>query len=931
MTAFFRSFISILCISSFVFCLYPNALAGQQNGRSGKIQGGVYNVASGDLLVKAGVEVVGTGLTTETGVDGTYSLNLEPGTYTVRFFKQGFKDQTIENVTVAAGQATDLDTTISPVGYELGESVEVKAENTNQLTAALEDRKSATTISDTLSQREISQDTASSAAGVLQRVPGITLVDRFVFVRGLGERYSNTSMNDSVLPTTQPDRKVVPMDLVPANLLQSVKILKTFTPDQPGEFSGGLVKLETIDLPKAASLTASYSLGFNSQTHGEDFLAYPGGGRRDFFGFGRSARELPAAIPENERAVRGNIFLPGGFTAAQLQALGQSFENVWDPRVEDARPNQRWSVSGGNAFGKFGLVGALSFKNDLESRDERRIFYRVGSAGSITPRNDYDYTSSVELARLGLVLNTSYKINGNHQIFFKNFLTNQATDETRIFQGFNDDRRTDLLNTRLRYIEERIYTGQVSGTHILPWFKDNVFAWRYTFSRATLDEPDLRESLYELDPTTGEFIYFNQTQSLFRLFNEMRENIREPAADLSKYWFFSGFSLNTKAGFSLIDRDRVFDSRRFRFAPRSVVGVDFTQRPEQLLQSENINPDLFEIREETRTTDHFDAIHNISAYYLMADFTMKRWRFIGGARVEYSDQVVQTFEPFRVTSDSSFAKLKDRDVLPSFGVAYALKNGEMNLRAGASRTVTRPQFRELSPFEFTDVTGGFSVVGSPGLVRTLLTNYDVRWEWFFSTNQLLALSVFHKEIDNPIETVIEPTAQLRKSFRNADSARNTGFEIETRKNLGDLWQWLENVSINANYTYVRSDVQIGEQTLVVLTTLDRALVGQAENVFNLVLNHELPRYSFEWRALFNYTGEYIIDVGALGLPDITKHGRPQLDMLFSKGFGTENRLRAEFTMKNLLNRQVDLREGSLPFQVYRNGREYSFGVSYRFF
>jgi outer membrane receptor protein involved in Fe transport len=903
----------------------------KQSARAGRLEGVVYNVASGSPLTKVSIEVEGLGQLFGTGVAGDYSISLESGTYSVRFFREGFNDQSIADVSIVAGESKQLDAALSPLGYEVGESVTVSADDSKDAAAMLEDRKAATTISDTISAVEIGKDTASSAAGVLQRAPGVSVVDRFVFIRGLGERYSNTSMNDAIMPTTEPDRKVVPMDLIPANLLQNIKILKTFTPDQPGEFSGGLVRLETVDLPRSASLSVSFSLGFNSETQGKRFLGYRGGGN-DFFGFGRRARRLPAAIPTGERLLRGNIFLPGGFSPEQMEAFGESFNNVWDPKEEDARPELGWSVAGGRSFGKFGVIGALSFKNELQSRDEARNFYQIAEAGRISPTHSYDYDSSTMTARLAGTLNTTFEIDKDNRFFFKNFLTNQASDETRIFEGFNQDRGTDLRNTRLRYIEERIYTGQASGNHLISMMGDAVLAWRYTYSRATLDEPDLRETLYEFSPVVNDFVYLNQTQSLFRLFNQMRENVREPAFDLARYWFLGGKSFNAKTGASYINRDRVFDSRRFRFAPRGLSGLDTTLSPEQLLVPANIDQDRgFEIREETRATDHYDALHNVTAGYLMGDLTAGRWRFIGGARVEKSVQRVQTFEPFRARQAPILAELEDTDWLPSLGVAYSLRNGSMALRGGYSKTVSRPQFRELSPFEFTDVTGGRSTVGNPDLERTLITNYDLRWEWFYSPAELFAVSAFYKDMKNPIEVVVEPTAEVRTTFRNADRARISGVEFETRKNLSGLWRQLENLSINLNYTFVRSRVEIGEENRVILTDIERPLVGQAENLVNLSLSYEMPRFGFESRALYNFTGERITDVGALGLPNIVEHSYPHLDAMAAKGFGGDKRVRAEFTVENLLNRQVDYRLGDQPFRVYRSGRTFTLGLSYRFF
>ena len=902
--------------------------------KSAKIYGAVYNVATGDPLTKATIKVTDNNQTTETGVRGEYSIEVPAGSYILSFSRGGFIEQTIESVTVSPGEIRELNAVLSPVGY--GEVVNVTADRSNDVTAMIEERKSATTISDTLSAVEIKKDTASDAAGLLRRVPGVSQVNRFVFVRGLGERYSNTSLNDALLPTTEPDRKVVPMDLIPASLLQNLKVLKTFTPDQPGEFSGGLVRLETVDFPKATSFSVKFTTGFNTRTHGREFFGYPGsGGFRNFFGFGRGERALPSGVPEDKRIRERNIINPGGFSPAELETLGETFSNIFTPQAEDARPELGWSISGGTTFGKFGLVGGLSFKNEPETLNEDRIYYLVGEGGALVPNADYRYDSSTTVARLGGTFNLSYQLTNSDSLFFKNFLTNQGTDEARTFRGFFLDRGSDIRNTRLRYIQERIFTSQLSGNHLLSWLGDSVFNWRYTYGRATLDEPDLRESLYEFSGTVNDFIYFPQTQSLFHLFNEMRENVREPAFDLAKYWFFKGTSLNAKIGGAYINRDRTFDSRRFRFLPRpgATVEIDTRLPPEQLLTPENIRGDRgFELREETRETDHYDALHNVTAAYAMADWTIKRWRFIVGARIEKSAQRVVTFEPFNPSLESTVAaNLDNTDVLPSVGIVYGLKNGSMNVRAGYSRTVARPQFRELSPFEFTDVTGGRSVVGNPDVIRTLISNYDFRYEWYFKPGELLAVSFFYKDLKDPIEVVIEPTVNLRASFFNADRARNKGLEFELRKNLGTLWSTLENFSINTNYTFVRSRVTIREEDRQLLTTLARPLLGQAENILNFALDYELPRHGFDARALFNYSGERITEVGAVGLPDVVEHGYPHLDLVFGKMFGTERRWRVEFQIENLLNRQVDYRQGDLLYRRYRYGRTFEAGVSYRFF
>jgi outer membrane receptor protein involved in Fe transport len=927
----------------------------------GTVVGVVIDVSNAQVLPKTTIEVMRTNQILSTDLDGNFTIKLAPGTYQLRFSHSGYQDHVAEKVVVRAKEVTALDIALSPERMTLGE-VEVRAAAENGATeiALLAERRVAATLNDAISAREISRDTNSNAAGVLQRVVGISIVqDKFVYVRGLGERYSNTVLNDAVLPTTEPDRRTVPMDLIPGSLLDNVKVLKSFTPDQPGEFSGGLVKIQATEFPSAGTLKISTSYGFNSLTSFKDFMTYPGD-RLDWLGFGTGRRALPGIIP-NQRLRRGNPIVPG-FTAQELQTFGRAFENIWEPRDSTARLNQSYSVSGGTTIGKLGLVGALTYSNKLQNQDENRAYYVIGAGNRLIPRSVFasedfinrtgleesvrgiipeeflsdeflrGYQSSANTVRLGGTANVAYKLTNNHKLMLKNFYTHDGTDNTRVYRGWYESRGTILNDERLRYIEEEIYSGQISGDHLLSKLGESIVTWRLTYSRATLDEPDLRESIYEFDPALGQFRYFSQLQSGLRLFNVMGENIREPAVDWSKFFFLGKSTINLKAGASYSNRDRGFMSRRFRFVTRGLRGIDLTAPPEQLFALENIRPDGFEIFEETRPTDAYQGIHDITAGYGMVDVTLRKWRIIGGARFEQSDQQVITFDPFRRELNPIEAGQEKTDVMPSLGVVYNLTSN-MNLRAGYSQTVARPQFRELSPFEFTDVTGGSSARGNPDLVRTAIWNFDARWEWFVSPQELVAVSFFYKKLKSPIEQVIEPSNELTIiSYRNVQGAKNWGLELEVRKNLGFLSSRLENLSVMSNYTFVDSNVIIGQQQLNVLTSLERPLVGQAQHVFNGTVQYEIPRWNVEARALINYVGQRITEVGAFGLPDIFEDGYLGLDVFISKRFwGEAKKLELKFSGENLIDREIRFNQGPNPYWYYNRGRTFSVGVAYTIF
>jgi TonB-dependent receptor len=919
------------------FCLFKLQLEvasktgiSQSKERKGKIAGLVVNLSTGEPIPNAGIEVLSKDLTVYTDMDGNFILELEPGTYQLRVFFSDFIEVRKE-VTVIASDVMPVDIVLSQKGS--GEVVEVQAGPASEVGSILEERRAGTTISELISRSEITKDTSSDSAGVLKKVPGISVVNnKFIYVRGLGDRYSNTVLNNAVMPTPQPDRRVVPLDQVPSSLVQSFKVLKTFTPDQPGEFAGGLVKIETLEFPNKSSFKISSSFSGNSETTFQDYLNYPGS-RFDLLGFGLGRRALPSIIPE-KRIKKGNQFV-SGFTSEQLQQFGRSFEDVWEPRENTGPLNQSYSASGSSQVGKLGLVGAVTYGYSSQRLDELQNFFRVASdsAGNkiIVPQNIYSLRADSNNVRLGIIVTAAYKIDQSSKLLLKNFFSNDAVDDVKIAQGRFDDRGTDIIDQRIRYQLTRTSTNQLSGEHLVSGLGNSIFNWRFTYSRATLDDPDLRQSRYEFDQSLDRFVYFETAQTGLRQFSEMRENIREPAIDWSKYIFAKNSTINLKAGFSYSNRDRKFNSRRFRFLPRGFDGIDRSASPEKLYAPENITPDRFELFEDTRPTDFYVASQDITAGYVMGDITINRWRFIGGVRFERSKQDVRTFDPFSIEARPIIADLDNTDHLPSIGLVYSLRP-DVNIRLGYSQTVSRPQFRELSPFQFTELVGGRETQGNPDLNRARIRNFDSRLEWYQKNGGLLAFSFFYKNLIDPIETVVEATTALRTSYRNVDRAVNRGFELELRENLGKLSSRFNNLSINLNYTFVDSNIVIGKQNLSILTSKERPLSGQSRHLVNFAFDYELPRWNADLRTLFNYSGARITDVGSVGIPDTIEKGYPSLDLQLSKRLGTDGeKWELKFSAENLLNRRVRFTVDNQPFEVYRTGRTFSIGISYKFF
>jgi hypothetical protein len=787
--------------------------------------------------------------------------------------------------------------------------------------AQLVRRRKAGAVTDNMGAEEMSQNGDGNAADAMRRVTGLSVVDgSYVFVRGLGERYSNTTLNGAVLPTTEPDKKVVPLDLFQSGLIDNVQVLKTYTPDKPADFAGGLVEIDPLSFPQRETLQFSAKLGMNSQSTFENGLSYPGGGT-DFLTFDDGTRELPGIIPIDDKVVRGSAFTERGYSPEELQAFGRAFDDTWSPRTTDPGPDGSFSMTYGNSWDRLGAVLSLSYGQETRTRSEQQIYYKV-SGGEIDVQNDYDFDLTTRTNTLGAVANLAYRMSGTDQITLSNFWTRNSRDEARVFEGFNDDIRNDIRNQRLFWVEEGVRSSRLGGEHFIQGI-DSRLDWSATYSQANRDEPDLREVLYEFDSGSGEFTLADESQSGLRMFNGLEDRIWQFASDYSLFLSqWGGLPAVLKLGPSVLLRDRDFQSRRFRFTPRDTRGLDLAQTPEQLFASENIGP-YYELIEETRNTDTYQASQDVYAGYLMLDLPLSQsWRFVGGARVEQSTQEVVSFDLFDLDRAAAVTStLDDTDLLPGLNLIWAARP-DMNLRLAYSHTVNRPEFRELAEFEFTDVVGGRAVIGNPDLKRALIRNADVRWEWFPGAREVVAVSLFLKDFDNPIERVVQPTAQLRTSFANALGATNRGIEVELRRAITDT------LFASVNYSFVDSEIELEATAGQVQTSLLRPLSGQSKHLVNAFLELRFPSTGFSGRLLYNFFDDRITDVGSLGLPDIIEEGRHSLDLVLKKEFGS---FAVKLTGDNLLDSDYVFTQGGLDQRVFNRGRTFAVSFDYSVF
>lgn len=904
---------------------------------TGFITGIIIDKETAEPLIEAGIEVVGAEKKTFTDLDGKYRLELPEGTYEIRTFYPLYQGQRVQNVSVKAGKATQLDLTLSPKAEQEIQVVEVvvepdKASEATQLLI----RKKASAVTDSVSAETIAKQPDSDVAAIVERAPGITVVDdKFVYIRGLGERYTSSSLNDTGLPSTQMEKKVVPLDLFSADVLESVNVIKSYTPDLPGEFTAGLVQINTKDYPEALEMKISASAKYNSETTGKDFITYSGGDW-DWLGFDDGVRKLPDAVP-GEKVL--------GLPPEVQERIGEAFPNTWNTETKTAPPSYGGNFHIGNKYDKFGFVFDLTYDADFQTKDEEYFLYTPPESG-MQVRKNIDFTYSEETYTWSGILNMGYELSSTDKISFKNLYTRKAKDQVRVLEGYFHENRVDEVNeintrgARLHWTEEGIYSGQLSGSHYiagLPFVTpikglNSSVTWRLGYGNSTLNEPDMREYLYVLNQNTYEFEFYPSGSSGLRTYTDIDEDLYDAGLD----WELDltgliHHPLKVKLGPALSYRDRTFNHRRFNYFG-SYSGIDRTQDLESILTDDNISPTGIQLEESTRFTDRYDADHRIIAGYLMADTSQvffKNLRFVGGLRVENSDQTLEGADPDVTTEFSPLTvKNKETDFFPSASLIYSLSK-DMNLRLNFSRTVNRPEFREIAPFLFTDFSAGIDTVGNPDLKRALISSYDVRWEWFLSPEEVLAVSFFYKDIEDPIERVRFPTANdsFQSSFQNSLEAQNYGVEVEARKNLGFIHARLAPFSIFANYTFVDSEVKIRPEGFRTesLTSQKRPLQGQSDHVANFILEYNLKQWDFIARLLYNYVGERVSDVGVGGRPDILEEPSNWLDFILMKRFGNWG---LKLAAKNLLDEEVLYTQGGKTQQRYKEGISVSFSISY---
>jgi len=976
-----------LLICCFFFLTSLSSLLKAQD--TGKIKGTVVDSNTGETLIGVNVVIQGTTKGDATDIDGVYTIsNVAPGTYTLVLSYISYNKKIIEGVEVIAGETTIMDVPLSPDTEELEEVVVSARSIQNNEAALLSKRQKSVAFSDAISAESISRTGAGNAASAMKKVVGASVVDgKYVFVRGLGDRYTGTQLNGSNLPSADPDRKSFQMDLFPSNLLENITTSKTFTPDKPGNFTGGLVDVSTKDFPDQFNMSVSFSSEYNTRSTFQNILQGPDSGT-DVLGFDNGKRAMPDIIrdfvTDPSRDIPTRIEARRDEEAAALlDDLSRSFNNVMEASNDEVPTNQSFSFSIGDLIqigGKdFGYNASISYSQSFEAYDDGtearwELFGNDPQAvDSLQPELNTTDMRGDRNVDLGGLLNLSYRLSPNHKISSTLIRTQSATNTGRILQGSNPEEIGNpdpVFTSRVtRFIERSLNSFQLKGKSYFPDLLESTVEWNGSYSKNNQEEPDLRffQSETRIREFAGGVIDTSTTVNTSggrippaRFFRDLDEDNYNFNVNISiPFETHTSQRGNIKFGGTVDNSDREFREFRLEYDLANSgllsfddVGgnsADFFDFAGIVDTDENGNIQLGHVIDDrTERRNNYDGDREIKAVYGMVETPVtERLKFIGGLRVE--DTFIET-----VSQDTSEAigKLDDTDFLPSVNFIYSLTD-RMNVRTAVTRTLARPTFRELAPFISFDFVGDFLFRGSADLERTLIWNYDARWEWFMSPGEVIAVSGFYKKFDDPLERAISlDFGNNVISIQNVDNATVYGMEFELRKRLDFITPFFENFLVSTNFSLIESEVDIpkielfeiipeldNEQPVAVqdsiiaaapdnLTTRD--LNGQSPFTFNFDLAYQNPKIGFNASANYNIFGDRLETVRRGLTPNIFERSYGSLNLVANKNIG--ERLLIKMSASNLLNPNIETSQRFKGVDFVNTsrkiGRSFQLGISY---
>jgi TonB-dependent receptor len=860
---------------------------------------GQNGIVTGDIVTSdsrrvADVKIYANGVsdTAISDMDGHYKLSLPAGTHSLVFSSKTFQEET-DTVAVDPGEEVFLNKTLTSIKTIAGANVKVRKIVKDQGTIAWTIQAKALSVQmvETVGAQEIGRTTARNTGDVIKRIPGATIMDgKFANIRGMYDRYNASYLNGAPLPSTESDRKAFSFDIIPASLLDNIMVIKSGTPDLIGDFGGGIIRINTKNIPDKLTQTINLGFQYNSITSFRNVQSYAAS-TSEYFGIPGSNRNIPQ--------LNGTLMDPKN--SEQNQRETKKFNNDWKVQSINPMPTPRFTYTIGVPFKlkgekELGMLFSVNYSITQKYSDGEIYRNDLSDNHIISSFNDKLFSSNVQN---GGILNLSMKLNNRNRVDWKNLYTINYDASSTFRKGVSDfDNQVDGEGFSNLINYNRLMSTQLNGTHILGK-KQTTFTWLVNYGNTNREIPDFRIAQYATFDKTDRYLVLNDffNAGSGRFFSDLNENTLSASADI-KHSFETGKMItNLKYGLFSQQRNRKFTSREFVYGPVGKV-VASQNDPDQDLSAENMtNKGIYLVEKTSIDVDQYDGISSLNAGFLMLEnhyplfFTNKKpnlLKVIYGVRYEQFSQILKNDIFTNIYKRDVSNTGVNNDILPSINIIAPITS-KTGVRFAYYKTVNRPEMRELAPFAFFNFNLNSEIIGNVDLKRAILHNLDFRYEIFPGKEDMLSIGGFSKRIINPIEYSLSTEQALIRTFtfKNEQSARVSGVEVEVRKRLDFIGHLFKNFSLYGNFALINSSVQFMATSTGVS---NRPLQGQSPYVVNTSLFYESQKAGLTVSANFNKIGSRIAYIGVpknlqpFGM-DIYEFGRSILDLQVSKQLG----------------------------------------------
>jgi len=903
--------------------------------QKGVLKGTVNDSKTGESLVGTTILMQGTTTGTITDFDGNYKLaNISPGAYNMVISFISYQSQ-IVRVEIKDGEETVLNVKLEPATLNVGEVQVVAKKREDTEMSLLSSLKSSDLIISGISAQQIGKSQDKDAAEVMRRVPGITITDgRFVIVRGLVERYNSVMLNSATAPSFEADKRAFSFDAIPSGMIENILIYKSPAPELPADFAGAAIEVKTKNVADENSFSFTYGNKYiQNSTFNNNVLTHPGS-KTDWLGFDNGTRDIPDGVPGAQDFAELYVW-PNASEYLQktdeINRISLLFPNNWEYSTKSPFLDQNFSSTFLHRFvlGKIsiGNITSVNYGTTNTFTENQRTEYQGYDEiiGEVLKNFDFTDQQAKSDNKFGVIFNWNFIYGKNQKLEFRNFFNQIGTKTTTLRDGVNYYNVETLRMTDLRYDSRTVYSGQFAGEQNFNQNRTRL-NWMLGYGLTKKDQPDNRRltEVQVLEEGNEHFQdYYLRIQNVpnpylaGRLWIEMNEDVYDAKLDFSHDFkpFGSATDWVVKAGGFYEKKVRGLDSRLIGAVAISNPPEIFFDPVNEIFSEENFYFDRtspytqhgLSYRDNTRAKDSYDATDNLQAGYvgLNIPFTQKI-KLYGGMRVEHWNREIDNFYEV-VDGDQNQAIVRDTtDFFLSANLSYNINEKNL-LRASYGKTINRPEFREMAPFDYQDFELFAIVYGNPDLKAAYIQNFDIRYEFYPRPGEMITLAGFYKDFTNPIETFLVPSGTTYDYIPfNTEEAYSAGIEIDVRKRFSELenasgfLRFFKDFTAVFNTSIIKSQINTSKQEFTRDTV--RVMAGQSPYIVNLGLFYNNQKSKLDINLNYNIIGKRIAYVGTPTNPNTWELPRNAIDLTIQKGLGEHFILKAG--VNDILNQPV---------------------------